>query len=288
MPPVPSCRAYCPYYVSSFYPLEHARMNSQPTIPRIPDAILTARLPVTALRLWLAIRKCQGTNGTSWHAFKHYGEMIGVGAQQVSKNLLILEKAGYLERLEGRHLRCIVPSTEVIQTDNKSELSKQTTELSKQTSEVIQTDNKKLSKQTTPYNPESNPERIQKKNPERARREKEKQEIPYSEIISDLNSQTGKHFRVSSEATRRLIRARWEEGYRLADFEAVHRNQSSRWLGTEQAQYLRPETLYKPSHFESYLNAGTGKNDGHTSRRNGNLRGADYLREKYAGLIERD
>ena len=39
-------------------------------------------------------------------------------------------------------------------------------------------------------------------------------------------------------------------------------NRVTRWHGTELAQYLRPDTLFRPSKFESYLNdageTGTG------------------------------
>lgn len=79
--------------------------------------------------------------------------------------------------------------------------------------------------------------------------------IPYEEIINDLNQKTGKHFRVTDD-TRKLIRARWNEGFRFEDFQAVHSNMSAKWLhNPEMEQYLRPSTLYRASKFEGYLNA---------------------------------
>lgn len=74
------------------------------------------------------------------------------------------------------------------------------------------------------------------------------------EIIRYLNEKTGKNFRHSTNATVRLIEARLNEGYTLEDFKKVIDNKTAEWKGTEQEQYLRPETLFAPSHFESYLN----------------------------------
>src|SRR5690606_5028338 len=78
--------------------------------------------------------------------------------------------------------------------------------------------------------------------------------IPFKEIVDDLNLVTGRNYRNSTPATRRLIKARWAEGFRVDDFKRVHRVKFSEWHGNPEFQaYLRPETLYSPK-FESYLN----------------------------------
>jgi uncharacterized phage protein (TIGR02220 family) len=79
-------------------------------------------------------------------------------------------------------------------------------------------------------------------------------EIPFEDIIADLNQKSGKSFKPTTDATRKAISARWREGYRLPDFQSVHSTKCEEWLGTEYEKYLRPSTLYRPSHFESYLN----------------------------------
>ena len=77
-------------------------------------------------------------------------------------------------------------------------------------------------------------------------------EIPYDAIVGALNDVAGTSFRPSSEKTRRLIRARWAEGYRLPDFEAVVAAMAARWRGdAKMSAYLRPETLFDPK-FEGY------------------------------------
>lgn len=79
-------------------------------------------------------------------------------------------------------------------------------------------------------------------------------QVPYEEVISYLNEKSGKRYRASTEATRKMIRARLSEGYTLDDFKHVIDVKCSQWLGTEHEKYLRPETLFRPSHFESYVN----------------------------------
>lgn len=79
------------------------------------------------------------------------------------------------------------------------------------------------------------------------------EDIPYDEVVSYLNDRTGKRFRVV-EPTKKLIRSRWHEGYSLDDFKHVIDAKCSEWLGTDMERYIRPSTLFAPSHFEGYLN----------------------------------
>ena len=78
--------------------------------------------------------------------------------------------------------------------------------------------------------------------------------IPYAEIVAALNEAAGTSYRPTSKKTRQLIHARWAEGFRLPDFEAVIATMSAAWLDDpKMAAYLRPETLFGTK-FESYLN----------------------------------
>ncbi|OUP37946.1 conserved phage C-terminal domain-containing protein [Olsenella sp. An188] len=78
--------------------------------------------------------------------------------------------------------------------------------------------------------------------------------IPYAEIVAALNGAAGTSYRPTSKKTRQLIRARWAEGYRLPDFEAVIDTMARAWLSDpKMSAYLRPETLFGTK-FESYLN----------------------------------
>ena len=75
-----------------------------------------------------------------------------------------------------------------------------------------------------------------------------------TQILNYLNEKAGTHYRDSKE-TVKLINGRTKEGFTVDDFKKVIDKKVREWKGTEHAQYLRPSTLFAPSHFEEYLNA---------------------------------
>ena len=78
--------------------------------------------------------------------------------------------------------------------------------------------------------------------------------IPYREIIQHLNDKTHLAFRPTTKQTQTLIRARWNEGFRLEDFIAVIDKMSVAWgADSKMMVYLRPVTLFGTK-FEGYLN----------------------------------
>ena len=82
--------------------------------------------------------------------------------------------------------------------------------------------------------------------------EKIKQQI--NQIIAHLNSVTGLSYRTSSKETKALIRSRIIDGFQVEDFKKVHIIKTKKWLADPKMRiYLRPSTLYRASHFESYL-----------------------------------
>lgn len=74
------------------------------------------------------------------------------------------------------------------------------------------------------------------------------------EIVNYLNQKTGSHYMAASKNTIAMIKARMAEGHSTDDFKHVIDVKSAEWLGTDNEQYLRPETLFCAKHFESYLN----------------------------------
>lgn len=78
--------------------------------------------------------------------------------------------------------------------------------------------------------------------------------IPYTEIINYLNTKTNKHFKESIQ-TKKLINGRFREGYNLEDFKKVIDVKTQQWIkDPKMNKYLRPDTLFRPSNFDSYLN----------------------------------
>lgn len=81
----------------------------------------------------------------------------------------------------------------------------------------------------------------------------------YKRVIDYLNSKTGRRYNHKSKAVRESINARMKDGYTEDDFYKVIDNKCHEWIGTEREQFLRPSTLFAPSHFDEYLNQGMVK-----------------------------
>ena len=74
------------------------------------------------------------------------------------------------------------------------------------------------------------------------------------EIVSYLNEKTGSKYRPNTDATKKHINARLEEGFTVEDFKTVIDTKVSEWIGDKKMQkFLRPQTLFGTK-FESYLN----------------------------------
>lgn len=76
----------------------------------------------------------------------------------------------------------------------------------------------------------------------------------YKDIISYLNNKCNTRYRFNNSRTNSYINARIKEGYTVDDFKAVIDVKHKEWFGTDMAKYLTPETLFRPSNFEKYLN----------------------------------
>lgn len=104
--------------------------------------------------------------------------------------------------------------------------------------------------------------------------------VPYSEIIGYLNERLGTQFKPSSKNNRKLIKARWNEGFRVDDFKAVIDSKAAQWLNDpDMSRYLKPDTIFGPK-FEGYLNTAplAIKAKQHTSTLGGS-HAPDYSRE---------
>ena len=82
-----------------------------------------------------------------------------------------------------------------------------------------------------------------------------------NEVIDFLNQVAGTSYK-HSETSRKPIRARLNDGFTVDDCKRVICNRWKAWRGTEWQQYMRPDTLFRPSKFEGYLNAGEAQQPG--------------------------
>lgn len=72
-------------------------------------------------------------------------------------------------------------------------------------------------------------------------------------VIEHLNNVAGTSYRKTTEAYRKLIKARLKDGYTFDDFITVIDKKCDEWLETSYAIYIKPTTLFAKSHFEDYL-----------------------------------
>ncbi|MBX8660958.1 conserved phage C-terminal domain-containing protein [Citrobacter freundii] len=76
-------------------------------------------------------------------------------------------------------------------------------------------------------------------------------------VLSHLNQISGSRYQ-KSKTSMENIRARLREGYSVADLQLVIDLKHEHWHeNDEQYQYMRPETLFGPKKFESYLQSAT-------------------------------
>lgn len=80
-------------------------------------------------------------------------------------------------------------------------------------------------------------------------------------VVNYLNTICGTNYKYSSEATKKKIRARLNEGFTEDDFYSVIDVKYAEWgKDSSMSKYLRPETLFGTK-FESYLNQCQRKED---------------------------
>lgn len=75
----------------------------------------------------------------------------------------------------------------------------------------------------------------------------------YSEVLDYLNLKAETRYR-KTENNFKFIKARLNENFTIDDFKVVIDKKVAEWKGTDFEKYLTPETLFRPSNFEKYLN----------------------------------
>jgi uncharacterized phage protein (TIGR02220 family) len=74
-------------------------------------------------------------------------------------------------------------------------------------------------------------------------------------LLNYLNEKTSRSFR-QTDSNMKFIESRLSElGVTVAGVKKMINRQCSRWLGTDQAEYLRPETLFNKTKFDGYYAA---------------------------------
>lgn len=95
-------------------------------------------------------------------------------------------------------------------------------------------------------------------------------------VLEYLNERAGTHYR-AVESNLKYINARLKN-YTIDDLKAVIDRKTKEWKGTDMQVYLRPETLFNATKFESYIN-------GLKPASQTGLRQRDYSREDLKGMF---
>ena len=78
---------------------------------------------------------------------------------------------------------------------------------------------------------------------------------PTEEVVTHLNHRLGTQYKTTTQATRKLIKARLKEGFTVEDMKLVIDKKATEWVGNpKMEQFLRPDILFG-NKFEGYLNA---------------------------------
>lgn len=76
-------------------------------------------------------------------------------------------------------------------------------------------------------------------------------------VINFMNELLDRKYKPSTYY--KIINARLNENYTLINFLQIMVNMYTLWIHTSYAQYLRPQTLFAPSHFNDYMNKTLGR-----------------------------
>lgn len=85
--------------------------------------------------------------------------------------------------------------------------------------------------------------------------EKELSKAEFTKLVIDhLNEKMGTNYRHTTKATQTAVSGRRADGYTLEDFYTVIDKKYHEWIGTDMESNLCPDTLFRPSKFEKYIN----------------------------------
>jgi uncharacterized phage protein (TIGR02220 family) len=89
--------------------------------------------------------------------------------------------------------------------------------------------------------------------PSKKAQEKEKQKAIAQDVLKFLNETTGRNFRFT-QSFQSSVFGRLNEGHTAEEFRTVIQKKTAEWKGTEYEKFLNPDTLFRPSKFDKYLN----------------------------------
>ena len=110
--------------------------------------------------------------------------------------------------------------------------------------------------------------------------------LEIKEIIDYLNLKAGTRYTYENKSFNKYITARLKENWKVEDFKTVIDKKTDEWINTPMEQYLKPTTLFAPSHFEEYLNQNIVKDKPKSSNKFNNFQQRDYSKKEMEEMEE--
>lgn len=212
---------------------------------------------VQSVYMWICFHSDSKT-GECWPSIKTVAKEAGVTDRTVTKALKKLEEVGILERnrrykdnVEITSIYKVVCMGVVNSFHDGGEIDSYrtiTTELKPKNNNIYNVDlekNRNIDNETinTPF---------------LAKTDNEQSSADLTSVskcvIDRLNEKAGTHYKATSKATKKFISARLKDGYTQEDMLAVVDAKVKEWgSDSVMCKYLRPETLFNATKFESYI-----------------------------------
>lgn len=212
---------------------------------------LDENLSIVEVTFMAEIESLDGDNGC-YASNNHFAEFFGMTASRVSQIINSLSDRGYLQISYEKNGKQVV--SRLIRVVNKLNGG-----IKKTKSPIKKTKGGYLE------NCEGNntPRVIQENNTDRSN--KGSAQPPHlsaqrKEVIDYLNKKTGKRFKPNADGNKRVIDPRLKDGYTVDDLKHIIDVKYAQWHGKTFSNgqlgdnYLRPETLFRVSKIEGYLN----------------------------------
>jgi len=74
------------------------------------------------------------------------------------------------------------------------------------------------------------------------------------EVILYLNEKADKDYKLKTTSNRKFVQGRLDDGYNVEQLKKVIDVMVSKWKNTNMDDYLRPETLFNSTKFQTYIN----------------------------------
>ena len=204
-----------------------------------------------AILLYGHITTLARSTGACWATNKYFSEMLNVSTRSITEYIRLLVDKGFVKVITKYKSNSKQIEKRLIFPLTPMEMSFDSMEAHCDTPMEAHCEENNTSINNTSIN--NNKRDIREKS-EDFSAGTSSDNIPYSEIVDYLNKRTGKKYRASSQKTRRLIKARFNEKYTVDDFKKVIDNKCLEWLrDNKMNRYLRPETLFGTK-FDGYLN----------------------------------